>query len=220
METLSKIEALEVWNKWKEAEEVLLELDSFGTELRAGLESLSRKNEHYIQKRELFYYDVAYAIGLHKYFHSIKIDTLRNMSDDGFWRYLSVTVAPHVVAKRHVKPEYYFSKPNRVWLKCMWWLIHLTWQGDYESTKRLLLCGKFSTDSTVALCERTGSEGTNVELYRAIVRKGYEATKFRMEELRRVMKLNTVKSLVVEPSLYSGGVEGYAESLFKDLNIK
>ena len=129
-------------------------------------------------------------------------------------------VAPHVVAQRHAKPEYYFSKPNRVWLKCMWWLIHLTWQGDYESTKSLLLSGKFSTDSTVALCERTGSEGTNVELYRAIVRKGYEATKFRMEELRRVMKLNTVKSLVVEPSLYSGGVNGYAESLFKDLNIK
>ena len=63
-------------------------------------------------------------------------------------------------------------------------------------------------------------EGTNIELYRAIVRKAGTVSNFGMNELRRVMKLNTVKSLVVEPSLCDGGVEGYVEGLYQDLNIK
>ena len=37
---------------------------------------------------------------------------------------------------------------------------------------------------------------------------------------RIVMKLNTVKSLVVEPDLYEGGASGYVKSLFRQANIE
>ena len=74
--------------------------------------------------------------------------------------------------------------------------------------------------NTKRMCERTGLEGTNIDLYRAIIKKAMSISKFGSTELRRVMKLNTVKSLVVEPSLFKGGIDGCVNSLFRDLNIK
>ena len=218
---LNKREALTQWNKWLESNYALEVLSTQEEEFRKKLENIHKKHALLITKKKLFEYDVEYGISLHKLLSSLRLDSLRVMSDDGFWRYISIIVAPHIVAHRHPnKPEYYFKKPSRVWFKSIWWLIYLTWQGDYETTKSLLLSGKFTTDTTVAICERTGLEGTNVDLYRAIIRKAGTISNFGMEELRRVMKLNTVKSLVVEPSLFEGGVDGYVEGLYKDLNIK
>jgi hypothetical protein len=89
-----------------------------------------------------------------------------------------------------------------------------------EETEKVLLSGKFSTDTTVAMCERTGLEGTNIQLYRAIVNKISTLEKFEAAQIKRVMKLNTVKSLVVEPELFNGGIAGYVNSLFEELNLR
>lgn len=221
VERLDRREALAQWNKWMESDHQLTKLPPQEEELRTKFESIHKKHEHLIAKKKFFEYDVEYGISLHKLLSSKRMDSLRTMSDDGFWRYISIIIAPHIVNHRHFdKPDYYFKKLSRVWFKSIWWLIYLTWQGDYNNTKQLLLSGRFSTDTTVAICERTGVEGTNIELYRAIVRKAGTVSNFGMNELRRVMKLNTVKSLVVEPSLCDGGVEGYVEGLYQDLNIK
>lgn len=218
---LNKREALTQWNRWIESGHELENLAPQEDAVRAKLENIHKKHEHLIAKKKFFEYDVEFGISLHKLFSSIRLNSLRIMSDDGFWRYTSIIIAPHIVNYRHPdKADYYFKKPSRVWFKSIWWLIYLTWQGDYETTKKLLLSGKFTTDTTVALCERTGLEGTNIELYRAIVRKAGTVSNFGMTELRRIMKLNTVKSLVVEPSLCEGGVEGYVEGLYKNLDIK
>lgn len=221
VEIISKKEALSIWNAWCENSYQLPRLTATETTLRRELESIYNKHSHLIAKGKSFEFDVKYAIELHKLFNTKRISTLRNMSEDGYWRYLSLHIIPDIVAHRHGhNPDYYFMKPNRVWLKSIWWLIYLAWQGSFNDTERTLLSGKFSTDTTVAMCERTGLEGTNIDLYRAIIKKAMSISKFGSTELRRVMKLNTVKSLVVEPSLFKGGIDGYVNSLFRDLNIK
>lgn len=219
-DVLSKKEALSIWNEWNENDYQLQILSAAENKFRTELQAIYKRHSLLLAKDKLFEFDVRFAIDLHKLFDAKCISSLRIMSDDGFWRYISLIIAPDIVAARHgYNPDYYFLKPNRVWLKSIWWLIHLAWQGTFEKTEETLLSGKFSTDTTVAICERTGLEGTNIELYRAIIRKASSIPKFGSMELRRVMKLNTVKSLVVEPALSHGGLEGYVDSLFNDLNI-
>jgi hypothetical protein len=217
---ISKKEALSIWNEWNESGYQLRKLSASENKFRNELQLIQKRHSHLIAKNRNFEFDVKFAIDLHKLFNAKGLSTLRIMSDDGFWRYISLVIAPDIVESRHGhNPDYYFQKPNRVWLKSIWWLVYLSWQGTFELTETTLLSGKFSTDTTVAICERTGLEGTNIELYRAIIRKAYSIPKFGAMELRRVMKLNTVKSLVVEPSLSKGGLDGYVNSLFRDLNI-
>ena len=179
IEIISKKEALSIWNTWCENSYQLPRLTASETALRQELESIFNKHSHLISKGKSFEFDVKYGIDLHKLFNTKRISTLRNMSEDGFWRYLSLQVIPDIVARRHGhKPEYYFSKPNRVWLKSIWWLVYLAWQGSFESTESTLLSGKFSTDTTVAIGERTGLEGTNIDLYRAIIKRAASSPKF------------------------------------------
>jgi hypothetical protein len=217
--TLTKSEALATWNAWHENGFNPPELTTNNDKvLRNKIVSIyeSLKDGY-----KSFEYDVKFGIELMKLFDSLNISSLRLMSNDCFWRYISLVIAPDIVAHRHgYKVEYYFDKPNRVWFKSIWWLIYLSWQGSLAETERILLSGKFSTDTTVAMCERTGQDGTNIELYRAIVRKISTLEKFEASQIKRVMKLNTVKSLVVEPSLFDEGIKGYVNSLFEELNIR
>lgn len=217
--TLTKTEALASWNSWHESNFNLPELKTNNEiELRNKIVSIY---ENLKDDYDYFDYDVKFGIELMRLFDSCNLSSLRIMSNDGFWRYISLVIAPDIVAKRHAyKAEYYFEKPNRVWFKSIWWLVYLSWQGSLEETEKVLLSGKFSTDTTVAMCERTGLEGTNIQLYRAIVNKISTLEKFEAAQIKRVMKLNTVKSLVVEPELFNGGIAGYVNSIFEELNLR
>ena len=89
----------------------------------------------------------------------------------------------------------------------------------YE-THDMLLSKNFTTDTIEALVERPGSEGYNVKLCRKIVeyysRASYMGS---MSELfRSVMKLNTARTMVMEPALCEDGIDGYVRALFTDLN--
>ena len=68
-------------------------------------------------------------------------------SDDGIWRYISVKVMPDITYLRYPDPEKsvrdeggrmnhkrFYAATRRIWLKSLWWYIHLSWQGSEEKT--------------------------------------------------------------------------------------
>ena len=144
--------------------------------------------------------------------------TLRTASDDGVWRYLSVRVLPDLVHKRWGdNPIHFWSMSRRIWLKTLWWYVHISWQGDEPSTRAVL--EKFSTDEIVQLVERSGS-GYRIELYREIMKqygvivRGNDGCQ---DIFRIVMKLNTATLISMEPAFSEGGIEGYVKRLFDSI---
>lgn len=177
--------------------------------------------------------DYKFGLALYDYLSKQLGFSLRVASDDGFWRFLSLKVVPHIVAQRWGKDNdsHYWSQPTRIWLRSIWWFVHLSWQGDLESTRQVLSCKHFTTDTILNFEERTGRKGTYVEAYRKIIKiyselsseviKSNSRSKNGKSDdiFRVVMKLNTAKIMVMDPDLCAGGVEGYALSLFKDAGV-
>ena len=156
-----------------------------------------------------------------------------NLSDIGFgfyeannieiWIYLSMKIIPDIVQARWGKnPERFYTNPRRIWLKTLWWYIHLSLQLkkengrttiDYESTYSVLQNN--TTDEIVQLVERAGSDGYRLDVSRKIMKRySLGNTKSTRGLFRKVMKLNTVRLNSMEPALCEGGVKGYVNELF------
>lgn len=139
----------------------------------------------------------------------------RVATNDEVWRYLSIKVIPDIVHSRWEFNETYFYKaPRRLWLKTIWWYIHLSWSGSVEST--YLTLKNNSTDTIMQLVDRAGI-GYNVELYREIMKqyKGY-SKKDRML-FRKLLMLNVARVVTMSPDLVDGGIEGYVKDLYKSV---
>ena len=194
-------------------------VDEVFTRIRTDLVKLFEEIEE-LDLKDNYLVDVNYGIKLYDYLHSLGFNN-RAASDTGFWRYLSVAVIPHVVEKRWPTTaiDHYWLKPSRIWLSSIWWYVHLSWQGNLDNTLNLLKSSTFSTDTILNLVERTGREGTNVKLYRRIMFYQSKVQKEQGKVFRAVMRLNTAKSIVIEPGLYPGGLDGYVKNLYDELNI-
>lgn len=180
-----------------------------------------------------YYVDAHLGILLYDYLKKQPGFTLRAAANDDFWRYMSIKVVPDVVAERWGKDNdsHYWSKPARIWLRSIWWYVHLSWQGDITTTAHVLDAPCFSTDSILNLEERTGRKGTFIEVYRYIMyyyshipknvlEEFNKNTKTHQDDLFRViMRLNTAKVMVVDPALYLGGEKEYVKSLFSDVGV-
>jgi len=99
----------------------------------------------------------------------------------------------------------------------MWWYIHLSWQGTSEATYEILKNN--TTDTISQLVERTGKNGYRVEMTRILMRKHYNVTKEmsaqqRMLLFRKVSKLTTARTKLIEPAFVVGGLESYVKDLY------
>lgn len=142
--------------------------------------------------------------------------TLRQASDDGIWRFVSVCLVPDIVYIRWgMKEERFWKNPRRIWLKALWWYIHLSWQGNLEDTRKILTGN--TSDEIVQLVERAGSGGYRTSLYRSIMKYygAIEKGPGKAGLFRKIMKLNTAKCAVIEPMLIDGGEERYVKGLFE-----
>ena len=204
------------------------DLQELNRQIRLNAESASEKRNDY------YYIDAHMGLAIYEYFWNQPGFSLRVAANDGFWRYLSVKVVPDIVAQRWGKDnnDHFWSKPTRIWLRSIWWFVRLAWQGDYESTKRLLESPHFTTDTILNFEERNGRKGTCIEAYRYII---YYYSKVSEKDLKQyargksgnsddlfrvVMKLNTAKMMVMEPGLYLGGAKEYAKELFHDAGVR
>jgi hypothetical protein len=214
--TLSKNESKTVMERWNgkanaeenpEYKDIRESLMDYASNLAAALGQYSS-----------YKFDLNFAIKLYDVLSIQHGLDPRSASDDGIWRYLSIHIIPDLVEQRWGLHEGRFWKDSRrIWLKTLWWYIYLSWQGDLDATFKALQSN--TTDEIVQLVERSGPLGYRIELCREIMAyygQMDDQLKKRTNKLfRRVMKLNTARSKVVEPSLGIGGEQAYAKELFK-----
>ena len=204
-ERLSKKEAAEAMNAWLESSFSLPPLNKEYLGVRGDLITLFNESKDEAGDERNYKMDVFFGIALYDYLSKKPWFTERLAADDGFWRYLTLRVVPQLVGKRwgNDNDEHYYSKPNRNWLKALWWFVHLSLRrGDLVRTKTMLLGDGFSTDTILNLVERSGRHGTNVAVYRTIMYKFSCLKEPSMTGFRKVMKLNTAKSVVIEPVFF------------------
>ncbi|SFC00206.1 hypothetical protein SAMN04488102_102159 [Alkalibacterium subtropicum] len=157
-------------------------------------------------------FDLKFGLQLYKVLNEDIGFSLRTASSNDVWRYLSVHVVPDIVHSRWgLNEDHFYKSPRRIWLKTIWWYIHLSWCNNEEQT--YLLLENNSTDTILQLVERPGI-GYNIAIYREIMKKYSKYTD--RDLFRRILKLNTARLLVISPELMSGGVTLYVEELYKD----
>lgn len=146
-------------------------------------------------------------------------------NDDDLWRYLSCIVFPDITYLRYPEPKKddirlnqkrFYAHTRRIWLKTLWWYVHLSWQGSENATYKVL--EKFGIDTIGHLIERTG-KGYRLPLYRQLM-KEYAGVENRTAKLfNSIQKQNLVNCRTVEPALTEGAENGYVKRLFKQLSI-
>lgn len=156
-------------------------------------------------------YDVATGLALYRILGEAGMD-VRTAADDGVWRFLSLRVVPDIVEARWPKSpaDRFWRGRSRIWLRAVWWLIHLAWQETEEQTRAVLT--DVTTDTIVQLVERPGRGGFRIELARAMFRER-SSRRLSQEEFRALMKLNTARVIVTEPWFCDGGIRGYVREL-------
>lgn len=239
IETLNRGESQKAMDDWITNYPKLPGIKADYEALRENIQNLNKQVRQEVMnhpdiKRPDYYIDAHLGMALYEYLWTIPEFSMRVAANDGFWRYLSVMVVPDVVAQRWGKDNHahFWSQPRRVWLRSIWWYVHLAWQGDIESTKKVLECSHFTTDTILNFEERSGRKGTCVDAYRWII---YYYSRVAEKELKRysrgkagnsddlfrvVMKLNTAKMMVMEPALCFGGEQAYAQELYKDAGVE
>ena len=180
----------------------LVELDPEYKELRDAFVSkyLNYKNR-YKMGIEL---DYQLSLWFYQFIKSRSWFSMRLASDENFWRYIAMVVVPDVIADRFpgLDKRHFYSKGTRIYPYTLFWYTYLSKQETIEKTEQLLASERFSTDTIVSLVERTGGNGTFVDLYREIM---YYFSKFDAPEnidyiklFRSVMKLCPELRLLIQ----------------------
>lgn len=147
-------------------------------------------------------------------------------NDDDIWRYISVKVMPDITYLRYPDPakgdirinsKRFYRGTRRIWLKTLWWYVHLSWQGSAEKTFAVLK--ENATDNINKLIETPG-KGYRLNLYRTIVREYSETAPHKAKDFAAITKLNNVKCMSVEPELIHGGENEYAKQLISEVTDK
>lgn len=160
-------------------------------------------------------FDLLYGIKIYKILNETRGFTKRVASDDSVWMFLSIRVIPDVVhARWGLNEDHYYKMTRRIWLKTIWWYIHLSWSGSVEST--YLTLKNNSTDTIMQLVDRAGI-GYNVELYREIMKQYKDYSKKDRMLFRKLLMLNVARVVTMSPDLVDGGIEGYVKDLYKSV---
>lgn len=157
-------------------------------------------------------FDLLFAIRLYDILGLNNNFSNRAASNDEIWRFLSIRVIPDIVHSRWGMNEARYMTSRRIWLKNLWWYIHLSWNGDTEKTYEILKNN--TTDTVLQLVERPGV-GYYVSLYREIMLQYSCINDLGRTLFRKVLKLNTALLPVTYPELISGGIKEYVSYLFR-----
>lgn len=157
-------------------------------------------------------FDLRFGLKLYGLLNDVFHFSVRDASNDEIWMYLSVKVIPDIVHSRWGKNSTRFLNSRRIWLKNLWWYVHLSWHQSEEETFDLLKNN--TTDTIMQLVERPGL-GYYVELYREIMLQYSKVNDNSRNIFRKVLKLNTALLPVTYPELIDGGIEAYVTYLFE-----
>lgn len=116
-----------------------------------------------------------------------------------------------------IKKKRFYSHTRRIWLKTLWWYIHLGWQGDSETTYAVLKNN--GTNIISHFIERPG-RGYRPELFRYMLYAYSLLPEQKDSTFRAAAKMNLAKCVTVEPALTEGGEKEYARRLFDEVTAK
>ncbi len=146
-------------------------------------------------------------------------------NDDDVWRYISCKVFPDITYMRYPKggkddirinKKRFYSHTRRIWLKTLWWYIHLSWQGNRRATYDVLK--GFGTDTISDFIERPG-KGYRLKLFRDLIKAYSKVDNKSADTFNRIQKQNLVNCTTVEPTLTENAEIGYINQLFFQLDI-
>lgn len=158
-------------------------------------------------------FDLLFGLELYNILNSEEGFTNRTATNDDVWRYISVKIIPDIVHSRwSTNEDRIYKLSRRMWLKTIWWYIHLSWRGNNQETYAILKNN--STDTVQQLVERPGI-GYYTEMYREIMLQYSWYEDKSREMFRQVLKLNTALILSTSPELVAGGIKGYVSMLFE-----
>jgi len=158
-------------------------------------------------------FDLLFGLEVYQIFNEDIAFTNRVATNDDVWRYLSICVIPDIVHSRFsLNADHYYKITKRIWLKTIWWYIHLSWRGNKKDTYEILKDN--STDTILQLVERPGI-GYYKEMYRELMFQYTNYEDKSRDLFRRALKLNTARLLTISPELVEGGIQGYVYNLFE-----
>lgn len=163
-------------------------------------------------------FDLTYGLELYYLLNNKYNFKMRHAANNDIWRFLQIEIIPDIVHSRwEFNETRFFTANRRLWLKTLWWYIHLGWDNDKTTTYNNLK--ENTTDTVMQLVERPGI-GYNIDLYREIMKKYVEYSTGDNDSrlmFRRVLILNTARIATIFPELSEGGIEEYVESLYRDV---
>lgn len=182
-------------------------------------------NEGESKNRLGYLIDLNLGFTLYKLLQNEERFTTVLANDDDIWRFISCKVIPDLTYSRYPKAaqgderinsKRFYAHTRRIWIKTLWWYIHLSWQGDRRSTYEVLK--DFGTDTISDFIERPGrGKGYRLPLFRAMV-SGYAAVENKNSNLfNQLSKLNLVKCKTVVPALTANHEIGYVAELIREV---
>lgn len=209
---------VEAWKSGKFSEDI----DPEYSELRTKI------FDEYCKYQNASGYEIDLRVGLALYEIFLKDEFKLNpidANDDDIWRYLSVRMFLDITYLRMPKSDrfgVYFSHDRvykhtkRIWIKQLWWWIHLGWQGDVESTYEVLK--NYGSGCISQVLERAG-KGYRVDIIRTLLKKTAERrlySKNLQNEFMALMMLYYAKTFVIEPTLVDGGIDAFLDRILDE----
>lgn len=225
-DSLSDTEFLDLKNHWQINDVSASEFDPSYTELRKELLEVFNSTLIETQGKMTYLVDLRVGLKLYQLMPLGKTFSMIQANDDDIWRYISVKVMPDITYLRYPEPKQgdvrinrkrFYAHTRRIWLKSLWWYIHLSWQGNAQNTFEILKDN--GIDNINKLIETPG-RGYRLELFRSMVKAYYKTRPHRVKDFAAFTKLNNAKCVSVEPELTCGGVDVYAESLLEEVTAQ
>jgi len=165
--------------------------------------------------------DLSYGIEIYQLLNNKHNFRLRDASNDEVWRFLQIEIIPELIYIRWggFNAERFYQSNRRLWLKSIWWYIHLSWRNSADETFDILRNN--TTDTIMQLVERPG-QGYNLQLYREIMYQYKEESiksKEPRSQFRQVLILNNARTSSISPELSEGEIAVYVRKLFRDVSI-
>lgn len=210
---------VETWKK----HEVELPDPSYAEFRSICLNAFERSGGSSLSSRKMYPVDVEVGLDLYEYLLKNGF-TVIEASDDDVWRYISIKLFPDLTYLRYPDPEKevkerggrinrkrFFSQTRRIWVKTLWWYVHLSWQGSKEATRTVI---EENGSNIISHFIETPGRGYRVDLYRALMRHYADRADKGDKLFRSIAKLNGAECRNIEPSLMPGGVTEYCCILF------
>lgn len=170
--------------------------------------------------------DLRVGIKLYELMPPGKEFTVIQANDDDIWRYISVKVMPDITYQRYPEPKQgdirinrkrFYAHTRRIWLKTLWWYVHLSWQESAEATFEALKDN--GIDNINKLIETPG-RGYRLPLFRCMMLEYHRTGPHKVKDFAAFTKLNNAKCISVEPELTSGGISAYAQRLLTEVSTR